>query len=75
LTLVDHGETGLLPDDRAPARCAAHIDRLLTDRPLAAEMGRRAASRASGYRWSISGARLRRLYADLTTRTPVDCAG
>lgn len=75
LTLVDHGETGLLTDDRDPARFAAHIDHLLARPDRAAEMGRRAATRASGYRWSITGARLRRLYADLTTRAPVDCAG
>jgi hypothetical protein len=36
-------------------------------------MGALASSRARRYRWSITGARLRRLYADLTARRLVEC--
>ena len=37
-------------------------------------MGRAAAERARGYTWSTTAARLRRLYADLTSRAPVTCS-
>ena len=33
-----------------------------------------AAARAKGYTWSLAAARLRRLYADLTVGSLVDCA-
>jgi hypothetical protein len=37
-------------------------------------MGNRAHLRAQGYTWSTAAARLRRLYADLTARTLVECS-
>jgi len=40
---------------------------------LAAEMSVAAALGARRYRWSITAARLRRLYADLTARRLVEC--
>jgi D-inositol-3-phosphate glycosyltransferase len=36
-------------------------------------MGEAAALRARRYSWSITAARLRRLYADLTARDLVEC--
>ena len=72
-TLVDHGVTGYLIDDRDPPAFAAHIDVILEAPAGATAMGARAAQRAQGYTWSTTAARLRRLYADLTSRALVDC--
>jgi D-inositol-3-phosphate glycosyltransferase len=73
-TLVDDGRTGLLVDGRDPADHAAAIAAVLGDPEAAALMGKAAAARAARYTWSTTAARLRRLYADLTARAPVDCA-
>ena len=72
-TLVDHGLTGYLVDDREPEAFAAPIDAILDDPARAAAMGQRAAQRAQGYTWSTTAGRLRRLYADLSSRALVDC--
>jgi D-inositol-3-phosphate glycosyltransferase len=72
-TLVDHATTGYLVEGRDPAAYATHVADVLLDPSLAAAMGTAAARRALGYTWSISAARLRRLYADLTARTLVEC--
>lgn len=72
-TLVEHGHTGFLVEDRHPAAFADQVERLLDDPALATEMGAHAARRARGYTWSTAAARLRRVYADLTTRVPVEC--
>ena len=55
------------------APLAAHVDEILYDRALADRMAANAVTRAGDYRWSTTAARLRRLYADLTVRTPVSC--
>jgi D-inositol-3-phosphate glycosyltransferase len=73
-TLVDHGRTGLLVEDRDPEAFAVATASLL-DRPgHAAELGAAAAVRAQDYTWTAAAARLRRVYADLATRAPVHCA-
>lgn len=73
-TLVDHGRTGLLVDDRDPTAFAAAVAEVLADPATAAAMGAAAAARAAGFTWSTAAARLRRIYGDLATRRPVDCA-
>lgn len=73
-TLVDDGLTGFLVDSRDPADYAAAISKILHDPNLAASLSATAASLAAGYRWSTTAARLRRLYADLTARSLVNCA-
>jgi D-inositol-3-phosphate glycosyltransferase len=75
-TIVDDGGTGFLVEGRAPVSYAAAVEKLLTDPDLAAAMGAAAATRAGGYTWSTTAARLRRLYADLvvTGRSLVDCS-
>jgi D-inositol-3-phosphate glycosyltransferase len=70
--LVDHGATGYLVDDRTPAAYAAAIDRVLQGDPEA--LRDRAVTRSAGYRWSIAAGRLRRQYADLSARAPVQCS-
>jgi D-inositol-3-phosphate glycosyltransferase len=72
-TLVEHGETGYLVEDRQPDVFARAVDALLADPPKARAMSETAAKRARGYTWSTTAARLRRLYADLTARQPVEC--
>ncbi len=73
-TLVEHGRTGFLVEGRAPAAFAAAAARLLDHPEQAARMGADAAARARGFTWSTTAARLRRIYADLTSRALVDCS-
>jgi D-inositol-3-phosphate glycosyltransferase len=73
-TLVDHGRTGLLVDSRDPGEFAAAIESILDDPAVAGAFSSTAATRALGYRWSTTAARLRRLYADLASRQLVSCA-
>ena len=70
---VDHGRTGFLVDGHDPVWFAGYVDELLANAALATELGRTAAERARSYTWSTTAGRLRRLYADLATRTPVVC--
>jgi D-inositol-3-phosphate glycosyltransferase len=72
-TLVDHGRTGLLVEDRHPAAYAAALSTVLERPDRARAMGREGAARATAYTWSTTAARLRRLYADLAQRAPVPC--
>jgi D-inositol-3-phosphate glycosyltransferase len=72
-SLVDDGETGFLVDGRDPLDFAAPVSMLLTDADLGATMSATAAARSRQYAWSITAARLRRLYADLLAREPVSC--
>ena len=73
-TLVEHGETGFLIDSRDPAVYARHIEAVLSSPSYAHTLSRNATALASGYTWSITAARLRRLYGDLKSREPGNCA-
>jgi D-inositol-3-phosphate glycosyltransferase len=72
-TLVEHGLTGFLVEGRDPSAFAAFASEIVGNEKLADEMGRNAARQAMRYQWSISAARLRRLYSDLTARTLTQC--
>jgi D-inositol-3-phosphate glycosyltransferase len=72
-SLVDDGATGFLVEERDPAAYAAPVAKLLGDPALAAEMGALASTRSRQYSWSITAARLRRLYGDLVARGLVRC--
>jgi D-inositol-3-phosphate glycosyltransferase len=72
-SLVDDGATGFLVDDRNAAAYAAPVATLLEDPELAAEIGAIASARSRKYSWSITAARLRRLYGDLVARGLVRC--
>ncbi len=74
LSLVDHGETGLLVPNREPARFADAVRTILDDPARAASMGAAASARASRYTWGFAAARTRRLYTDLTARQLVACS-
>jgi D-inositol-3-phosphate glycosyltransferase len=72
--LVEHARTGFLVEGRDPAAYAAYVGEILDNPRLAQEMSRNAATNAMGYRWSMTAARLRRLYADLSARQLVECS-
>jgi D-inositol-3-phosphate glycosyltransferase len=73
LTIIDDGETGYLVPGRDPALFAGHIDELLAHPTKALAMGTKAAEKARDYTWSFAAARLRRVYADVSTRDRVEC--
>jgi D-inositol-3-phosphate glycosyltransferase len=73
-SLVEDGHTGFLVRGRSAHDYAAPVALLLDDPDLADELGQNAAARAAGYTWSLTAARLRRLYSDLVVREPVQCS-
>jgi D-inositol-3-phosphate glycosyltransferase len=73
-SVVDDGRTGFLVEGRAAVDYAAPVDLLLSDPGLARAVGTSAQARSGRYLWSIAAARLRRLYADLASRAPVECS-
>ncbi|MFM7744827.1 MAG: glycosyltransferase [Actinomycetota bacterium] len=73
ITIIDDGVTGHLVADRSPDVFASHVDRILANPIDAATMGARAAEKARRYTWSFAAARLRRAYADVTSRDRVVC--
>jgi D-inositol-3-phosphate glycosyltransferase len=73
-TIVEDGRTGLLVEGRTARRFADACQTILDDPRVAAEMSRAASEHARDYTWSVTAARLRRLYADLAMRSPVQCA-
>ncbi|MDQ3305222.1 MAG: glycosyltransferase [Actinomycetota bacterium] len=72
-TVVDHGRSGFLVEERHPRAYAERVAEILDDQALAARLGAGAAVRAGGYTWSTAAARLRRLYADVSARQLVQC--
>lgn len=74
LSLVDHGRTGFLVNDRDPEQFAAYTEHLLSNPGLAAGMRAAAAERGRRYTWSFAAARLRRVYTDITSRSLVNCS-
>lgn len=72
-TLVEEGRTGYRISGRDPRDYAAAVGRILDSPLLADELSRHAAEAAATYTWTTMAARLRRVYADLALREPVDC--
>jgi len=72
-TLVEDGVTGFRVEGRSPEEFAAPVARLLADPRLAREIGARADAASREYAWSMTAARLRRLYTDLAARALVQC--
>jgi D-inositol-3-phosphate glycosyltransferase len=73
LTLVDHGHSGFLVPGRDPDAFAAYTAEILDNSLLGAQMASHAAARAKQYTWSLAAARLRRVYADVSARSLVQC--
>ena len=72
-TLVDHGRSGLRIPGREPALYTEAVLSILDDPVMAASMARRGAEMAGRYSWTATAARLRRIFADLSLRLPLDC--
>ena len=72
-TLVDHGRNGIRVPGRDPARYTEAVLSILDDPELSASMARRGAEMASRYSWKATAARLRRIFADLSSRVLLDC--
>ena len=72
-SLVEHARTGFLVEGRDPAAYAAYVSEILDNPSLASEMSGNAVASALDYRWSMTAARLRRVYADLAARQLVEC--
>jgi D-inositol-3-phosphate glycosyltransferase len=73
-TLVEHGRTGFLVEGRDPEVFAAYTEQILTNPVLGRQLAAAAAGHARNFTWSTAAARLRRIYADLTARSPIACA-
>jgi D-inositol-3-phosphate glycosyltransferase len=72
-SLVDQDETGFLVEGRDPSDYAGPVEKLLALDDMRFEMGSNAAARSLRYSWSMTAARLRRLYGDLVARALVRC--
>lgn len=72
-SIVDDGQTGFLMTTREPLAYAAAIDKILSDPHFAAQLSTAAVARAARYSWTMTAARLRRLYSDVASREPVQC--
>jgi D-inositol-3-phosphate glycosyltransferase len=72
-SIVDHGRTGYLVDGADPQQWAGYIDAIVDDPGLAATLAAGAVGRARGFTWPMAAGRLRRMYTDLSLRTPVSC--
>lgn len=72
-SLIDDGQSGFLVEGRDPDDYAAPVGRLLADGMLASEMAISASAGSKRYSWSMTAARLRRLYGDLVARGLVRC--
>jgi D-inositol-3-phosphate glycosyltransferase len=73
-TLIDHGRTGFLVERGDIDGFAGYTAKLLGSPLLAGEIAAAAAAEARRYTWSVAAARLRRLYAELTDRSLVECS-
>ena len=72
-SIVADGTTGYLVPTRDPSDYADRVARILGDPERTAAMRREAVARSGRFTWSITAARLRRLYADLPARELVQC--
>ncbi|MGH9299877.1 MAG: glycosyltransferase, partial [Acidimicrobiales bacterium] len=72
-TLVEDGRTGYLVEPGEVSGFARHVEAIVSDPSLQAELGRRAAETAASYTWGTAGRRLSSLYGSLTERALVEC--
>ena len=72
-SVVEDGRTGFLIPSRDPVEYAECVELILHDRDRAVRDGRERRLAFRRFTWSITAARLRRLYADLPARELVQC--
>ncbi|MBM3660278.1 MAG: glycosyltransferase family 1 protein [Actinobacteria bacterium] len=73
-SVVEHGASGYIVDDRDPIAFAAYVRKVLDDSAHAGSLRAGASVAAQRFTWSIAAARLRRLYADVPARELVRCS-
>ncbi|MHB1598721.1 MAG: glycosyltransferase [Acidimicrobiales bacterium] len=73
-TLVEDAVTGYLVETGGAVAFASRVAEVWADPVRARAMGQASAERARSYTWPVAAARLRRLYAELTDRSLVDCS-
>lgn len=74
VSLVEHDSTGFLVPGRDPELFARHTADLLRDEARRNTMANAAAELGRRYTWSFAAARLRRSYADVSSRSLVHCS-
>ncbi len=74
VSLVDHDRTGFLVPQRDPDVFASYTATLLDHPERRRSMAEAAAELGRRYTWSFAAARLRRLYADVASRSLVNCS-
>jgi D-inositol-3-phosphate glycosyltransferase len=72
-TLIDHGRTGYLVEDRDPRRFGEYLAALIAAPERAAAMGAAAAVRAGAYTWTAAAKRLEERMAQVISRQLVAC--
>ncbi|MGH8994975.1 MAG: glycosyltransferase [Acidimicrobiales bacterium] len=72
-TLVDHGRTGFLVEQRKLSEFGDYVGRILDDPELASGLSARAASRALRYSWREAAERLGALHEELAAGHLVQC--
>ncbi len=72
-TLVEHGETGFLVENREPGSFAHYVRLVLTQPGLAARLSANAAGRARRYSWREAAERLAALHDELAAGHLVQC--
>lgn len=72
-SVVTDQSTGFLIEGRDPDDYAKPISQLLSDGDLSSWMGLNATAASMRYSWTMTAARMRRLYSDLAARTLVEC--
>ncbi len=72
-SIVEDGKTGFLVESRDALAFAAPIQRLIADRSFAQLMGEAAEQRSRKYAWTMTAARLRLLFGELSLREPTFC--
>lgn len=74
VSLVEHDSTGFLVPGRDPELFARQTADLLRDEARRNKMANAAAELGRRYTWSFAAARLRRSYADVSSRSLVHCS-
>ena len=74
LSLVDDGVTGRLVTDREVNSFARALRKVIDTPVVGLEMGEAAHRRSKRYTWNSAAMRLRRIYAEVSLRTPVSCS-
>jgi len=74
LSLVDDGVTGYLVTDREVNSFAHALRRIIDTPDVGLAMGDAAHRRSRRYTWNSAAMRLRRIYAEVSLRTPVSCS-